>query len=68
MKERGTVIWFNNGKGFGFIKREVGGSDLFVHFSGIAGEGYRTLNEGDKVEYEVMTGRKGLQATAVKVL
>lgn len=68
MKERGSVIFFSNAKGWGFIKRDCGGSDLFVHFSGIAGEGYRTLNEGDKVEYEVMTGRKGLQATAVKVL
>lgn len=68
MKERGSVIFFSNAKGWGFIKPEKGGADLFVHFSGIAGEGYRTLNEGDKVEYEVMTGRKGLQASNVKVL
>lgn len=65
--ERGTVAWFNSGKGFGFLKRKQG-KDLFVHFTGIAGDGYRSLNEGDEVEFEIMEGPKGLQATNVVVL
>jgi cold shock protein len=62
--EQGTVKWFNNSKGFGFIKRETG-EDVFVHYKSISGDGYRTLKEGDKVEFEVETGSKGLQAVKV---
>jgi cold shock protein len=62
--EQGTVKWFNNSKGFGFIKRETG-EDVFVHYKSISGDGYRTLKEGDKVEFEVETGPKGLQAVKV---
>jgi CspA family cold shock protein len=62
--EQGTVKWFNNSKGFGFIKRETG-EDVFVHYKSIGGDGYRTLKEGDKVEFEVETGPKGLQAVKV---
>ena len=62
--ERGTVKWFNAAKGFGFISRP-GGEDVFVHFRAISGEGYKTLNEGDQVEFEVQQGPKGLQATKV---
>ena len=61
---QGTVKWFNAAKGFGFISRE-GGEDVFVHFKARAGEGYKTLNEGDKVEFEVVKGPKGLQAANV---
>jgi CspA family cold shock protein len=66
MSERivGTVKWFNNGKGYGFIARE-GGEDVFVHFSAIQGDGYRSLEEGQKVEFTVETGPKGLQAADV---
>jgi CspA family cold shock protein len=64
MRERGTVKWFNGSKGYGFIQREQGG-DVFVHFSAIQGEGYRSLNEGDAVEFEVTEGPKGLQASNV---
>jgi CspA family cold shock protein len=63
-KERGTVKWFNNDKGFGFITRETGG-DVFVHFRAIVGEGYRTLKEGQPVEFNVTQGQKGLQAENV---
>ena len=62
--EKGTVKWFNGTKGFGFITRE-NGEDVFVHFKAIVGEGYRTLNEGDRVEFEVGQGPKGLHATTV---
>ncbi len=62
--EQGTVKWFNNSKGFGFIQRETG-EDVFVHYKSISGDGYRTLKEGDKVEFEVETGPKGLQAVKV---
>jgi CspA family cold shock protein len=67
MKEHGIVKWFNKDKGYGFIGRDSG-SDVFVHFSGIAGEGYRNLAEGDKVEFEVVQGERGLQAADVKVV
>jgi CspA family cold shock protein len=60
----GTVKWFSNEKGYGFIEREDG-EDLFVHFSEIQVEGYKTLNEGQKVEFEVTEGAKGLQASNV---
>jgi CspA family cold shock protein len=62
--ERGTVKWFNNSKGYGFIARE-GGDDVFVHFKAIAGDGYKSLNQGDQVQFEVEQGPKGLQATKV---
>ena len=62
--EKGVVKWFNEAKGYGFIKRESG-EDVFVHFNAIAGEGFKTLNEGDQVEFEVEKGPKGLQATKV---
>ena len=64
MKEKGTVKWFNAAKGYGFIQRE-NGEDVFVHFSAIQSQGYRTLDEGSKVEFEVTKGPKGLQATNV---
>ncbi|MBF8282933.1 MAG: hypothetical protein A2W37_06065 [Chloroflexi bacterium RBG_16_63_12] len=66
MSERivGTVKWFNSGKGYGFIARE-GGEDVFVHFSAIQGDGYRNLEEGQKVEFSVTKGPKGLQAADV---
>ena len=63
--ENGTVKWFNESKGFGFIARE-NGEDVFVHFSAITGEGYKTLAEGDKVTLDVVKGPKGLQAANVK--
>ncbi|MBI5464872.1 MAG: cold-shock protein [Ignavibacteriales bacterium] len=62
--EQGTVKWFNQAKGFGFIKRSEG-EDVFVHFKAIEGDGFKTLNEGDKVEFEVQRGPKGLQASKV---
>jgi len=65
--ENGTVKWFNRTKGFGFIEREEG-EDVFVHFSSIEGEGYKSLDEGDSVEFEVSEGEKGPQATNVKRL
>ncbi len=64
MAERGTVKWFNDAKGYGFISREQG-EDLFVHFSAIQAEGFKSLSEGDVVEFEVTKGPKGLQATKV---
>ena len=62
--ENGTVKWFNRTKGFGFIEREEG-DDVFVHFSAIQGEGYKSLDEGDSVEFEVSQGDKGPQASNV---
>ncbi len=62
--EKGTVKWFNSTKGFGFITRE-GKSDVFVHYKSIIGEGYKSLNEGDKVEFEIEDGPKGPQAANV---
>jgi len=64
MMERGRVKWFNAEKGFGFIERE-GGKDVFVHFSAINMEGYKTLEEGAEVEFEVVEGAKGPQAADV---
>ncbi len=63
----GSVKWFNEAKGFGFIAPEDGGDDVFVHFSAIQGEGFRTLTEGQKVSFESETGPKGLKATTVIV-
>ena len=62
--EKGVVKWFNGAKGFGFIQRESG-VDVFVHYKAIVGEGYKTLNEGDKVQFDVEKGPKGLQASNV---
>ena len=59
---KGTVKWFNNAKGFGFIGREDGSSDVFVHYSAINIEGYKSLQEGDQVEFEIVDGQKGPQA------
>ncbi len=64
---QGTVKWFNGGKGYGFISRE-GGDDVFVHFSAIQGDGYRELQEGQRVEFSITQGPKGLQAESVTVL
>jgi cold shock protein len=65
-KTVGRVKWFNNSKGYGFIERE-GGEDVFVHFSAIQGSGYRNLEEGQEVEFEIEKGPKGLQAANVTV-
>ncbi len=62
----GTVKWFNNEKGYGFITPDGGGKDLFVHFSNITGEGYRSLSDNQKVEYEERQGRKGPEAANVR--
>lgn len=62
---KGKVKWFNESKGFGFIEQESG-EDIFVHFSAITGEGFKTLSEGDAVEFDVVKGPKGLQAANVR--
>ena len=64
MKELGTVKWFNSSKGYGFISRESG-DDVFVHHTAINGDGYKSLNEGDRIEFDVTRGPKGLQAANV---
>lgn len=66
-KIQGTVKWFNGAKGFGFIERE-GGEDVFVHFNAIQGDGYKNLNEGDRVEFSVVQGQKGPAAADVVVI
>jgi CspA family cold shock protein len=65
-RETGTVKWFNASKGYGFIQRDQG-EDLFVHYSEISGDGYRSLDEGQRVEFTVAQGQKGLQAQNVTV-
>ena len=65
---QGTVKWFNAEKGFGFIQQDGGGDDVFVHFSAIQTSGYRSLEENQRVEFDVEQGAKGLQATNVNVL
>jgi len=67
VRERGIVKWFNPAKGYGFIQRSTG-EDVFVHFSAIQMEGYKTLEQGEEVEFEVKQGPKGLQAENVHVL
>jgi cold shock protein len=67
MKEVGVVKWFNNDKGFGFIQREKG-DDVFVHFKAIQCDGYKSLNEGQRVEFNVVSGKKGLQAEEVRII
>ena len=64
---KGTVKWFNSQKGYGFITNAENGEDVFVHFSGIAGEGYKTLEEGQNVSFEITEGNRGLQAVIVVV-
>ena len=64
----GTVKWFNDAKGFGFITPDGGGEDLFAHFSEIQSSGFKSLQEGQKVSFEVVKGPKGLQADAVQIL
>ena len=63
----GTVKWFNSGKGYGFITNDDGSGDLFVHFSAIQADGFKTLNEGQKVDFEIIDGARGPQAANVKV-
>jgi CspA family cold shock protein len=65
---RGTVKWFNETKGFGFIVPEGGGADIFVHYKAVVGDSQRKLKEGDKVEFEIEQGRKGPQAANVTIL
>ncbi len=67
VREKGTVKWFNNSKGFGFIQRDKG-DDVFVHFKSISGTGYKSLEEGQRVEFVVTQGQKGLQAEDVTVV
>ena len=64
----GIVKWFNDSKGYGFIAPDEGGKDLFVHYSSISGEGYRSLPEGAKVSYEAQQGQKGPEATDVSLI
>jgi cold shock protein len=64
---QGTVKWFSEEKGYGFIEPDDGGEDLFVHYSGIAGSGFRSLEEGTKVSYEATRGKRGMQAESVSL-
>jgi cold shock protein len=65
---KGTVKWFNSEKGFGFIEQEGGGPDVFAHYSNITGQGYRELQEGQKVEFDVTQGQKGPQAENIRAI
>ena len=65
---KGKVKWFNGSKGYGFITRDDGEADVFVHFSAISGDGYKSLEEGNAVEFEVTQGQKGPQAVNVKLI
>ncbi len=64
----GTVKWFNNQKGYGFIQPDEGGDDLFIHHSNIVAEGYRSLEDGQKVEFEAAQGQKGMEAINVRIV
>ena len=66
--ETGTVKWFNDAKGFGFISRDQGGDDVFVHFRSIQSSGFKSLAEGQKVSFNVTTGQRGLQAEQVQAI
>jgi CspA family cold shock protein len=68
MREEGKVKWFNPDKGYGFITRDNGGDDVVVHFSAIQGSGYRSLEEGQRVSFELKNGPKGLQAADVRII
>lgn len=68
MATKGRVKWFDEKKGFGFLEQQEGGEDVFVHFRAIAGDGFKTLTEGQEVEFDVEKGQKGLQAANVKPL
>jgi CspA family cold shock protein len=68
VKEQGVVKWFNEAKGYGFIQRDETGKDVFVHFSAIVCEGYKTLREGQRVEFKVEAGAKGPQAVDVRAV
>ena len=68
MKEQGSVKWFSESKGYGFIQRDETGKDVFVHYTAIQAEGYKTLREGQRVAFEVVEGPKGLQADRVTAL
>ena len=65
---RGSVKWFNNAKGYGFLGRDDGGADVFVHYSAITGDGFKNLQENDRIEFEIVTGQKGPQAANVTKL
>ncbi|BDM62690.1 cold-shock protein [Shewanella sp. NFH-SH190041] len=67
-KVTGSVKWFNEGKGFGFIQQDNGGDDVFVHFNAIISDGFKTLSDGQRVQFNVENGKKGLQATNVVAL
>ena len=67
-RHRGKVRWFNENGGYGFIRRDGGGKDVYVHYSQIEGEGFRTLSEGDTVEYGITEGPKGLHAVGVRIV
>jgi CspA family cold shock protein len=64
--QTGTVKWFNEGKGFGFIAQDNGGNDLFAHFSEIQGKGFKTLQENQRVQFDITQGQKGLQASNIR--
>ena len=66
MPERGKVKWFNENRGYGFIRRETGGNEIYVHYSDIEGEGFRTLSEGELVEFDLSEGERGLEAKNVR--
>lgn len=65
---RGSVKWFNSEKGFGFIAQDGGGPDVFVHYSAVSGSGYKSLDEGQRVEFEITQGQKGPQASDVRAI